>query len=127
MTFRPAVDTVVQPFQTTNNTPVHTYRVKTLHSVVVHLRACSVGVTLLQGVILDVQHGADAQTLVKLWATVIPKHKGHCPALVSHFKVSLEYGNGGGEKQAGRRSVRTYGREILITSHYCGSKFKLTW
>lgn len=68
---------------------VHTNRVKVLHSVVVHLRAGAVWVTLLQGVILKVHHCTNIQFLVKLWTKFIPKHKGHCPTLVSNFKVCL--------------------------------------
>lgn len=68
---------------------VHTKSVKFLHSMVVHLRAGAVRVTLLQGVILKVHDCANIQFLVKLWTKFIPKHKGHCPTLVSNFKVRL--------------------------------------
>lgn len=66
----------------------------------------SFGITLLQGVILDVQHGAYGESLVKLKAKFIPKHKGHCPTLVGNFEVRLECNEGRGEKQIRQKPTK---------------------
>lgn len=70
---------------------LHTNRGKVLQSVMVHLWARSVGITLLQRVILQVQHDADLHSLVKLRTELVPKHERHCAALVSNFKIRLKY------------------------------------
>lgn len=55
----------------------------------VHLWARSLGITLLQRVILDVQHAADVHPLVKLRTELVPKHERHRATLVSNFEISL--------------------------------------
>lgn len=72
-----------------NAVSIHTYRAEVPHFVVIHLWMRPVRVTLLQGVILEEQHCSHIQSLVKLWTEFVPKHKGHCPTLVSNFKVCL--------------------------------------
>lgn len=93
---------------------VHTYRVKGLHSVMVHLRVWSVWITLLQGVILEVQHCAYIQSLVKLWTKFVPKHKRHCSTLVSNFKVCLKYDKAYSEKRGEKWSRN---KQVSSCSH----------
>lgn len=71
---------------------------KALHSVVVYVRSRPVWITLLEGVVLEVEHSSNIQSLVPLWTQLIlhvdlrPRSKSgawrntqRAPILMRHF------------------------------------------
>jgi hypothetical protein len=74
--------------------------VKALHSVVVYVRSRPVWITLLEGVVLEVEHGSNIQSLVPLGPQLILHDKGHGDTLFCDLKVSLEHGEIHKERQS---------------------------